>query len=995
MMIQRILGCILILGGMVPVFSQPVTYPVEGVHRASPGPIALINCTLISAPGEKTEGATILIEQGKITAAGKNISLPSSARITDMHQAWIYPGLIDLWVKHTAWAPESSVCWNNAVHPQYSVEFSRQDSIGNKLEKYRNEGFTTVLLSPDEGIFRGSGTLTHTGTQLPGKEIISSGLGMFLSFQKGNSQDEYPTSLMGSIALIRQTFLDAAWYKNAINKTEHNTCLEILNTAQKNNTPFFFESGTVNDPSRALSISREFNQPFILKASGKEYEKFKTGQYANTRMILPLNFPLPPDLSKGEVSLYALRHWAWAPNNPVEAVKAGVPFTFTTEGLKNISEWRNKAQKAIDRGLKPKEALAAFTTRPAEWLNMKGKIGSIQAGAYADLAVFSGDIFQPESYLIETWVQGNQYPVSTPKGPEGVYSMRISEYRFDSLCFSGTDKNLKAEIRKKEGKIIPVKIGYKGGTWELSFVPDTTENIWICTGVLHGDTLSGIAGNQNGKYFPWTAIHTGALPAKVKVHTPDTLSLQPLPYPNRAWGHPELPKAETFLIKNVKIWTNLDDSLCESRLGIKSDLPGGLLENADVLISEGKILKVGKNLNADKAIIIEGKGKHLSPGIIDEHSHIAIERGVNEGTQAITAEVRIGDVLRSEDLNIFRQLAGGVTCSQLLHGSANPIGGQSAIIKLRWGMSAEEMKMQEARPFIKFALGENVKQSNWGEKYHSRFPQSRPGVEQIMHDAFLRAQEYRHAQKNTDNKNFRTDLELETLAEILEGKRFVTCHSYVQSEITMLMRLAEKFNFRINTFTHVLEGYKIAEKIKLHGASASTFSDWWAYKYEVMDAIPHNGALLAQAGVNTGFNSDDSEMGRRLNQEAAKAIKYGGLSETEALKLVTLNPAKMLRIETWVGTVEPGKHADLVLWSDHPLSVYSKAEKTWIDGKLFYDIEKLPLLAQEMENEKAWLMLRASQAAGKSGTGTAEEITDIIYHCDTLEDSDHENQHTH
>jgi imidazolonepropionase-like amidohydrolase len=451
----------------------------------------------------------------------------------------------------------------------------------------------------------------------------------------------------------------------------------------------------------------------------------------------------------------------------------------------------------------------------------------------------------------------------------------------------------------------------------------------------------------------------------------------------------EVPKAETWLIKNVQVWTNVADSIFSQKLGITPDTTGGILRTADVLISDGKIQQVGKQLSAPNAQIIDGKGLHLTPGIIDEHSHIAIERGVNEGTQAITAEVRIGDAVRAEDLNIFRQLAGGVTTSQLLHGSANPIGGQSAIIKLRWGMPATEMIMKEAPPFIKFALGENVKQSNWGDRHTTRFPQSRPGVEQIIEDGFQRALVYEQAQK-AGGTGFRRDLELETLVEILRGKRFITCHSYVQSEITMLMRLAEKYNFRINTFTHVLEGYKIADKIKAHGASASSFSDWWAYKYEVIDAIPYNGALLTEAGVNTGFNSDDAEMGRRLNQEAAKAVKYGGLSEAEALKLVTLNPAKMLKIDALVGSIEPGKQADVVLWSDHPLSVYARAMKTWVDGKLFYDVEKLPELQTRMMAEKEWLLQRARQA-GKNGTAEhSEDIQDNYYHCETLEQEAHE-----
>ncbi|NQX92194.1 MAG: amidohydrolase family protein, partial [Flavobacteriales bacterium] len=364
---------------------------------------------------------------------------------------------------------------------------------------------------------------------------------------------------------------------------------------------------------------------------------------------------------------------------------------------------------------------------------------------------------------------------------------------------------------------------------------------------------------------------------------------------------------------------------------------------------------------------LDAKGKDVTPGIIDEHSHIAITRGVNEGTQASSAEVSIQHSVNSEDINIYRQLSGGVTTSQLLHGSANPIGGQSAIIKLRWGMSPQEMLFDEAAPFIKFALGENVKQSNWGDYQRQRFPQTRMGVEQVFYDHFVRAREYGEAwekyntamanltRKQKRKKEFptapRVDLELQTLWEILERERFISCHSYRQDEINMLMHVADSMGFTLNTFTHILEGYKLADKMAEHGAGGSTFSDWWAYKFEVKDAIPYNGAIMWEQGVVTAYNSDDAEMARRLNQEAAKAHKYGGVPQEEALKFVTLNPAKLLHIDHLVGSLKVGKHADLVIWSDNPLSIYAKAEQTFVDGRRFWDVNKdLPRSLQRLRN---------------------------------------------
>ena len=421
----------------------------------------------------------------------------------------------------------------------------------------------------------------------------------------------------------------------------------------------------------------------------------------------------------------------------------------------------------------------------------------------------------------------------------------------------------------------------------------------------------------------------------------------------------------------------------------------GTITNGSILIRDGKIVAVDK---ADKvqaspnARVIDATGMYVTPGFIDSHSHTALD-SINEGSLSVTAMVRMRDMLDPTNINIYRQLSGGVTMAQLLHGSANPIGGQSAIIKLRWGHAAEDMKLEGAPGFIKFALGENVKQSNWGDASRIRFPQSRMGVEQVYYDFFTRAREYTLNQqafmKESDKLKksaFRRDLELETIAEILSKKRFITCHSYVQSEINMLMHVADSFGFKVNTFTHILEGYKVADKMKLHGVSASTFADWWAYKNEVMDAIPFNAAILTRMGVNTSVNSDDAEMARRLNQEAAKAIKYGGLSETEALKLVTLNPAKMLHVDDKVGSIEVGKSADLVLWTDNPMSVYATADKTFIDGLIYFDREQDAKLKEYIKAEKARLIakLLAEKQKG-SKVVKPQSKQQRLYHCNTLE----------
>ena len=513
-----------------------------------------------------------------------------------------------------------------------------------------------------------------------------------------------------------------------------------------------------------------------------------------------------------------------------------------------------------------------------------------------------------------------------------------------------------------------------------------------------GSVLEGDGTLPNGKWITWSAIRAQKesekeIEKEIELNT-DSIAKPWLP--NLAYGMDSIPKFQNIAIKNVTVWTNEQE---------------GILNNATIFIENGKIKRVEidpkKSVELAKdMLIIDGKGKHLTSGIIDEHSHIAISRGVNEGGQAVTAEVSIGDVVNPDDINIYRQLSGGVTAAQLLHGSANPIGGQSALIKLKWGFSPDEMLIKDAPKFIKCALGENVKQANWGDFNTVRFPQSRMGVEQVFYDGFTRAKAYKKEwedyQVNLGKKGASTifaprkDLELEVLNEILDSKRFISCHSYVQSEINMLMHVADSMGFKINTFTHILEGYKVADKMKKHGAGGSTFSDWWAYKFEVNDAIPYNAKLMQDQGLVVAINSDDAEMGRRLNQEAAKSVKYGGMSEEEAWKMVTLNPAKLLHLDDRMGSVKIGKDADLVLWTGNPLSIESKVELTMIDGLILYNRNNNLALEERNTKERARLINKMLESNEK-GEATKPFIKKgrRLYHCDTHgeEGEESENQH--
>lgn len=396
--------------------------------------------------------------------------------------------------------------------------------------------------------------------------------------------------------------------------------------------------------------------------------------------------------------------------------------------------------------------------------------------------------------------------------------------------------------------------------------------------------------------------------------------------------------------------------------------PQGRLEDADLLVLDGKVRAVGKGLPAPAgAVVIDGRGRHVTPGIVDAHSHTAVDGSVNEATMSCSAQVRIKDVLDPFALDIYRQLAGGTTAANVMHGSANAIGGQVVTCKWRWGADPDGLLLAGVPEGIKFALGENPKQSNWST--HDRYPQTRMGVAAVIRERFVAARDYRKAWADFAAGRRamppRRDFQLEALLEVLDGKRLIQCHSYRQDEILALMRLAEEEGFKVKTFQHVLEGYKVADEMARHGAMASTFSDWWAYKYEVVDAIPYNGALMHERGVVVSFNSDSDDQARRLNTEAAKAIRYGGLMDEEALAFVTINPARQLGAQERIGSLEPGKDGDFVVWSGHPLLQRSVPLETWIDGRKYFDREGDRQRARAREAERRALLAKARAVSGK------------------------------
>ncbi len=979
------------------------TFPVNGPAKKTGKVYAFTHATIHVDHTTTLTNATLVIQDDKIVSVAVGGVIPENALVVDLAGKHIYPSFIDLYSSYGINKPgrgendympqleskkQGPYNWNESIKPEVDAValFKPNDKDAGDLRKI---GFGAVLTHQQDGIMRGTGALVSLANDRDNVIVLNANASNHLSFQKGTSRQTYPSSLMGSIALIKQTYLDARWYKTPSNRDHTNLSLQAVN--DNFSLPQFFEANNKYNILRAGKIASETGATFIYKGSGDEYQRIPELKAMMPKLIIPVDFPEAFDVTDPYdaqfIGLDDLKHWEWAPANAAQLEKNGIAFAITSQGLKDKKDFLKNVRKAVKYGLPEAAALKALTSTPASFINAGNQLGALRKGMTANFFISNDNIFE-KGNIVENWVQGNQfiYEKLDEKQLDGKYTLKINNASYNLTVAKDGDK-LKSSIQiigVKEGKAdttkVDVKIENTRSLITLSFEPKDE----IFDGLIR---LSGTINENNewkgkGKLANGEWVSFMATPAEKSVAKADTAKkkITPAPtpgaltYPNMAYGRTQLPVAKTMLFKNATVWTNEKQ---------------GILENTDVLVSNGKIIQVGKNLSAGNAQVIDAKGKHLTTGIIDEHSHIAISNGVNEGGQAVSAEVTIEDVVNPDDVNIYRQLAGGVTSAQLLHGSANPIGGRSAIIKLKYGFGPEQMKIAGADKFIKFALGENVKQSNWGDFNTVRFPQTRMGVEQTMKDAFVRAREYEAKWKLYASKGGampRKDLELETVLEILNGKRFITCHSYVQSEINMLMKLAEELGFRVNTFTHILEGYKVADKMAKHGAAGSTFGDWWAYKYEVKDAIPYNATLMTSQGVLVAINSDDAEMARRLNQEAAKSVKYGGMSEEEAWKMVTLNPAKILHLDKRMGSIVVGKDADLVLWSENPLSVYAKPVKTIIEGAVFYDLEEDKQLrtAIDLDRERIiQLMLEAKK--GGEAVKKVTPKTQHLYHCDDME----------
>ena len=1045
-----------------PTSTSPLAPPPNGPRAAPSTTTVLTHAVVHVSPTQTIDDAVVTIADGRITQVITQADYDARTGLPhpntrDLAGAHVYAAFIDPWVQVDTPAvdPHSpGAHWSSRITPQRDV-LAGPGLTDAQAEKLRKLAVATAAITPKGGILRGAAAVVSTAKQPadPSQHLTTvyrTRAYDTVGYETANwLESAYPTSHMGVIALIRQAILDQQ--AAATNNPNPDNDDAIAHVPTGVSRPVFWNTSDALEALLADKVWSEFGlDNLVIVGSGADQHRLAALADAHRPVVVPLRFPTKPDIKTvgdaERVSLDDLIAWEQAPANPARLADAGLTVALTTAKLpKGADFFKNLRRAHTQGGLTETQALAMLTTNPAELLGLADQLGTVTTGKRANLAVFSAPFLDDDAELIDLYVDGQRHEINPPDAHAFDGSWRLfvgpADDPFFEMSFTAKGKKITLKEHWQEPDEEPPAVHPARNVTidppTISFLADDEDdtetgepNTYLMTGTLQPDgSILGTALAPDQSSFQWTATpideepddDTAAADETEPSETKPADTIPPHPgYPFGAYAVQNNDAPRTILLTHATVWTQG---------------PEGTLEDANVLIHEGKVVSVWADAdtqtpdvdpealdttvtipNAGTVIlggnrVIEGydvdleidcTGLHITPGIIDCHSHTGLFRfGVNEAGQAVTAECRIGDSLDPGHINWYRELAGGVTTANLLHGSANPIGGQSQTVKLRWGAHRpEDMFFVGAKPGIKFALGENVKQSNWGDDHTTRYPQTRLGVETLMRDRFTAAREY--AARGMKTADGRTDLELQALAQVLDGDRLVHCHSYRQDEILMLCRVAEDFGFKLGTFQHGLETYKVAEVVKEHAIGASMFSDWWAYKVEVQDANPYAGPINFAVGLLSSYNSDSDELARRLNLEAAKALKYANqagikMTPQDALAFVTINPAVQLGIDDRVGSLEPGKDADIVVWSADPLSSFSKPVRVFVDGVQRFSLEQDAAIRQHTRAERARLIAKLIAAPDRpedkaKDHGTPAEDHDHLAHgflpgdcgCETL-----------
>ncbi|MFY7921749.1 MAG: amidohydrolase family protein [Gemmatimonas sp.] len=946
------------------------TEPVAGLRANATGYHALVGARVVTAPGQLLDNATIVIRNGVVTAVGTGIATPAGARVWELKGLTVYPGFIDAHADLGGDLPTPSgdvgpTHWNPQVRAWFSTTANLKDDSTRRVA-LRSLGFGAALAVPRQGIFRGTASVVNLSDAGVRERVLRPDLAQTIGFSRSFALGGmYPNSTMGTVALMKQTFLDAEWYGRAwtayetsgrsILPPETSEALAAMGKAIKGQQPVLFQTDSEEEYLRAFKLAQEYKLTPWFRGSGQEYRLIDVLKTRTQPLIVPLTFPDAPNVANPEaalnVSLADLRHWYLAPTNPAQLAGAGIPFAITADGLSSIDQFLPNLRVAVSRGLAVDKALAALTTVPAGILGIDRTHGTIAVGKVANLVVSEGDLFTEEANIRDVWVQGARYGISRPPqvDPRGTWTIAsddVGTFKSATLRLEGPLNRIRGTIEmpsRRPVNITGVRIIAETGRLEATFNGEQLglEGAVLLSGSVRGDEFFGWMSLPTGTDASYKGTRTepyvGAARGVVAVKVPKI----DLPFirPAMEFGRtapPEQPAA--VVVRNATVWTQ----------GAQ-----GRLENADLLVQNGKIVKVGQKLTAPKgAVEIDGTGKHVTPGLIDPHTHGGVS-SVNESGFAIVPEVQMGDVITQNNIWFYRQLAGGLTTTMILHGSANPIGGENVYVKTRWGSLPDEYKIANAPRTVKFALGENPKRSP------NRYPNTRMGVQEIIRDHFLAARDYEKEWKNWEKTKTgippRKDLRMEAILDILNQKLRITSHGYRADEFLALVRLAEEFGFKVQALQHGVEAYKIADELKKSGVAAVVWSDWGAFKLEAYDATSYNARLLMEAGVVTSLHSDDNEISTRMNWEAGKLLR-SGVTELDAMNTVTINSAKAIGIDDRIGSLDAGKDADFVIWNGNPLSQFTKAEQTWVDGRRYFSLAEDKVLREDIAKQRAQLI---------------------------------------